>query len=681
MRRHVFRPATLLLVVATLCSGAPEMVLAQVDPVVERIIELGTTDNQVMKWADYATNRFGGRLTGSDAYTNAAEWALWQFRQWGIQAELHEVGEMEVGFNRGPWFGKMVTPRETSLYFGTPSYTAGTRGLQRGRVVIMEADPFSINGRNPSPEEVEEKRLAVEEALAEVAADPEAFNGAWVLIPGENSGFARDGRRNTPEYSDTRLMPPLTRALVDAGALGTIQRAGLPLRILDGHVTDWDHLPELPDIKLLDTQYDEIRALVEDGQEVELEFDIRNWFKMGPVKYHNIVATIPGRERPDELVIMGGHFDSYDGGTGGVDDGSGFSPGMEALRLIQAAGGRPKRSVVMILFAAEEAGLVGSQVWLADHPELHDRIVAMINRDGSPSAITGIVVPPSWEDDVREVAGPLESLDPRWPFSVEVNPYPAVRPTSPGGTDASSFAKEGVPLVNFRTETDYSYIRAWHTLYDLYSELVPYTEHQEHSALVMAVMAYGMANLDETLSREDVYLPDGLFADIVTASGARLMVSLDHENAPLQVTHFIRIAEGNTGPPARSYGRGGRTTSVGRVTEVVDGVIHGVVESETQASMMVRELPLPANSTVPTAGTGTFGLTGPNSFAILSGQGGPPAGSFTPMGRVVAGSRRLADLASGMEIRTIRILRSGEAAAAFPTDDASFQELLAGAGG
>lgn len=681
MRKHTNLLAILLLALAPALAVIPTPLAGQNDPVVQKIIELGTTDNQVMTWADYATNRFGGRLTGSDAYTNATAWALWQFQQWGIEAELHSVGEIPVGFNRGPWFGKMVAPHEASLYFGTPSFTAGTKGVQKGRVVILEADPFSIPGRNPSPEDVEAKRAAVAEAIAEVNQNAGAFDGAWVLIPGENSGFGRDGRRSTPEYSDSRLMPPLTRTLVEAGALGTIQRAGLPMRILDGHVDRWEELPELPDIKLLDTQYDEIRGLVEAGQEVELEFDIRNWFKMGPVEYHNIVAVLPGTTYPDEYIVLGGHFDSFDGGTGGVDDGSGFSPGMEALRLISAAGGAPKRSIAMVLFAAEENGLVGSQAWLRDNPELQDQIVVMINRDGSPSAITGAVVPPGWYQDFQEIAAPLANLNPRWPFTLDENHYPGVKPLNPGGTDASSFAKLGIPTLNFRQETDYSYMRAWHTLYDVYSELVPYTEHQEHSALVTAVVAYGMANLDEPLTRDGVYLPDGLFADIITASGARVIASLDYENAPLQTANFIRIVEGNAGAPARGFGGGGGATTVGSITEVGGGLARAVVESETQQSMMVSDLPLSANSALKHDAPGVLGISGPNTFYLTLAADASLDDRFTALGRVVAGADKLSELSAGDGIRMIRILRSGEAAAAFSADDASFQRLLQRGGG
>ena len=287
--------------------------------------------------------------------------------------------------------------------------------------------------------------------------------------------------------------------------------------MLDGYVASWDKLPVLPDIKLAEGQWNEIKDLVEKGEPVELEFDIRNWFKMGPVKYHSVVATLRGTEFPDEYIVLGGHFDCFSAATGAVDDGSGFAPAMEALRLIQAAGGRPKRSIVVILFAAEEIGLVGSQDWLKDHPGIASKVMMMINRDGSPSAITGAAVPETWLADFKRITAPLITLNPKWPFKLERG-VPRAHATSPGGTDSSSFEMESVPTLRFQTQTDYNYNHAWHTLHDLYSELVPYTAHQQHSALVTAVVAYGAANLDKPLPREGVYLADGLYADIAIGS-------------------------------------------------------------------------------------------------------------------------------------------------------------------
>ena len=131
-----------VIVLASVAAAPQAPVHPAADAVVRKIIELGTNDNRVMVWNDYASNRFGGRESGTNAYNDATAWAVWQFRQWGLEAELDEAGEVPVGFNRGPWFGKMVAPVEKALSFGTPSFTAGTKGVERGPVAILKSDPF-----------------------------------------------------------------------------------------------------------------------------------------------------------------------------------------------------------------------------------------------------------------------------------------------------------------------------------------------------------------------------------------------------------------------------------------------------------------------------------------------------------------------------------------------------------
>lgn len=703
--------AMTLVALAALLVGLQVFVHAQDDPVVAKIIQLGTTDNQVMTWNDYASNRFGGRETGSNAYTDATQWAVWQFKQWGLEAELEEVGEVPVGFNRGPWFGKMVVPTEKALRFGTPSFTAGTKGVQRGGVVILKADPFSIPGRATggqpvAKENVEKKRAAVQAAIVEINANKAAFKNKWVLIPGNvppaSSGFGRDGRRGTklpdgsPEYLDAELMPPLTKALIDAGALGTIQAAPVtakaaqgeqPIGILDGYAASWDRLPVLPDIKLLDAQYAEIKALAEKNQPVELEFDIRNWFKMGPIKYHNVVAAIRGSQYPDEYIVIGGHYDCFSAATGGVDDGSGFAPGMEAVRLIKAAGAKPKRSIVMILFAAEENGLVGSQAWLKKHPEVHAKVVMMINRDGSPSVITGANVPETWYPDFQKITAPLTSLNPKWLFRLD-KALPRAHATSAGGTDSSSFEMQSIPTLNFRTETDYVYSRAWHTLSDTYSELVPYTEHQKHSALVTAVVAYGVANLDKPLTRDGVYLADGLYAAITVGPAdtpKQLMFSLDYVNAPIQTANFIRIVEGKTpqagggrgGPGGGPGGRGGapQVPPIGTV-DVKGGLMTGTIVSDIQKSVAVAKLPKTRNATIKHDVVGILGVSVPNQFYVTLQKNTGLDNKGTALGKVVAGLGQLQDIKKGDPIRSIRITRVGQAARDFKTGDEAFKKLL-----
>ena len=119
-------------VAATLCAGN-----AYAQPAaVKKIIETAKTDNQTMRHLDILTNRFGGRLVGSAGFENSQAWIVKQLEDWGLEVTLEKAGEVPVGFNRGGWWGRAMGEYSETLYFTTPSYTAGTKGKQRGHVVI-----------------------------------------------------------------------------------------------------------------------------------------------------------------------------------------------------------------------------------------------------------------------------------------------------------------------------------------------------------------------------------------------------------------------------------------------------------------------------------------------------------------------------------------------------------------
>jgi carboxypeptidase Q len=286
------------LLVFTLCSLlCVSSVQAQKNKVVDKIIELGRTDNQTMNHLDVLANRFGGRVLGSDAYDNAADWCVAQFKKWGMETELDEVGTLPVGFNRGPWFGRLLSENGMVLHFATPSYTSGTHGVQRGHVVI---EPKS---------------------QAEFDNMKGVLKGAWVLISGENSGWPIDysehgdslrikiiavndsinklnreitmeNRRNrSGEQKKTiplKEEPALFyRQMREAGILGIIQSAAVPIRVLydrrNVNKMTFETLPTVPDIKLEDQQYRIIEQMCKERRYFQLEFDIRNYFKLGPV--------------------------------------------------------------------------------------------------------------------------------------------------------------------------------------------------------------------------------------------------------------------------------------------------------------------------------------------------------------------------------------------------------------
>ena len=477
MKRRFF-PRALTLVLAVL-AAVGSSAFAQ-DKVIRKIIETGTTDNRTMEHADFLVNRIGGRIVGSAALTEAEAWVKEQFESWGLEVLVQEAGEINVGFNRGPWYGRMLSEDGMNLHFGTPAFTSGTRGKQAGHVLL------------------EPKTQAQFDRMKG------ALKGAWVLLDVESNGMALDWR----EQVDTLFYGEM----VEAGVLGFIRSAKVPLRIMydrkDCYNLTMESLPTVCDIILDEAQFRTIREKVLRKDIFQLEFDIRNHFYRGPVKYHNIIGILRGSKYPDEYVMAGGHLDSYDSAAGAVDDGNGATVTMEAARLVATSGAKPKRTMLFCIWTAEEFGLLGSKFFVENRTVPLEKISNYINRDGGPLCATSVTVPPAMYDDYVKVCEPILNLNPEFPFTVNKREGEAQpRPARAGGSDHAYFAMNGVPAVSFR-ETDpkgynFEYGEIWHTERDIFNKLIP--EYMEHSAVVTAVVLYGLANLDHLLSREGLY--------------------------------------------------------------------------------------------------------------------------------------------------------------------------------
>ncbi len=507
---------TLAIVIATV-GGT----VSAKDRTVEKIIAEGTSNPQVGNHLDILTGRFGGRMVGSAAFDDAANWMLHKYGQWGIRAYKEEAGQVPVGFNRDAWFGRAYgVDGLDHLHFATPSFTSGTHGRQIGHVL-------------PEPR-----------SKAEFDRMHGKLKGAWVLLTGKSTGFPinktskgdsiraaalhyndsvtivnrRIMTNNRNNGTDSALIPLkdepalFYHEMCDAGVLGFIQAAETPIRalydrpLLNDSTTTFDNLPTQPEIKLDEHQFALIERAARERRDILLEFDIRNHFRLGPIKYHNVIAEIKGTDYPDEYVIISGHLDSYDVGTGAIDCGTGIGPMLEAARLLAAAGAKPKRTIRFIAFGAEEYGLFGAQAYCKKHKKELDKISIILNRDGGPEPPVGISVPAAMINDFKKVCEPLSDIDPTIPFEVtEAAPRP--RPTKYGGNDGTVFAVEGVPTYYFRLSdvdgTNFNYGEIWHTENDILNRENP--RYQQHTAIVTAIVALGIANLDHQLSREGMF--------------------------------------------------------------------------------------------------------------------------------------------------------------------------------
>lgn len=508
--------------IVTFLSICAVFSLSAQDKVIQKVLETGRTDNQTMVHADFLSNRIGGRPIGSHSLQDAEAWAAETFRSWGLEVVTQEVGEIGVGFTRGPWSGRMLGGEGMQLHFVTPTYTAGTKGPQKGRVLI---EPRS---------------------RAEFESMKGALKGAWVLIGGESNGFALDwsergdsiravkiarneeiAKENNEirmwnwthkedeqkPYKDYESEPALFyREMVQAGVLGFIQSAKVPMQAhydrLNCYNLTMENLPTVCDIKLDSHQYDVIKEMTRERRDFMLEFDIRNHFFKGPVKYHNVIGMIKGSKYPDEYVILGGHLDAYDIASGAVDDCNGVSVTMEAARLLATSGAKPKRTMLFCLWTGEEYGLLGSKYFVESGFAPLDKISNYFNRDGGPLCAVSVTATPAMYDDFVKVCEPVLGYSQDIPFTVnkrEGEPRP--RPKMAGGSDHAYFAMNGVPTIGLN-ETDvrgydFNYREIWHTESDNYNKLIP--EYLEHSAVMSAVISYGIANLPHLLSRDGLY--------------------------------------------------------------------------------------------------------------------------------------------------------------------------------
>lgn len=433
------------------------------DPTIQKIVELGIRDSKVDEPLHQLAEVIGPRLTGSHRLMQAEAWARDRFAAFGLDAKLERWGEVPVGFDRGPWSGGMVAPAQVSFDFTTRAWSPGVFGPARGRAVMYPPD------------------------LAAVKKQPTRFAGAWIVHPAKDE-------------IDQATRTAIDDALAAAGALGHIDRArdrgGKLVHTSGEHEIAWTAIPRDVHVLLRGDQHDDLSKRIAAGEPVELEFAIDNRFFRGPVPQYNVVADLRGSELPDELVIVGGHIDSWDGAQGAVDNATGCATTIEAARLLVAAGAKPRRTIRFMLWSGEEQGLLGSKAYVEAHPELADRTSAVLVHDGGTNFLSGLKVTPEMAADMKQVFAPVLALDPELPFALWYTD--AMRP---GGSDHSPFIAKGIPGFFWEQSGRADYDHSHHTQYDTVAFAI--AEYQRHSAMVVAIGALGLANLDHRLDRTD----------------------------------------------------------------------------------------------------------------------------------------------------------------------------------
>ena len=247
---------------------------------------------------------------------------------------------------------------------------------------------------------------------------------------------------------------------------------------------------EVPMAFLTTESYGLIWRLLKRGP-VEIEVDLKNTFSDGPVEVYNTVAEIPGSEKPDEVVIIGGHIDSWDLGTGATDNGTGIMAVLEAARALKAVGVKPKRTIRFVLFSGEEEGLHGSRAYVQAHEKEMDKISGVLIHDTGTGRVKSIGLEGRY--DLREVMDKVVE-----PFKEAVD-LEELSMRKMMGTDHQSFLPKGVPA--FAVAQDMAeYRKTHHTESDTFDKVYP--DEINQGAKVLAAWAYNVAMLPDILPRD-----------------------------------------------------------------------------------------------------------------------------------------------------------------------------------
>jgi len=458
-------------------AAAPEPAPISADPVVVAMVDLAKASSEVEDHVRVLAVDIGPRLTGSTEIAAAERWAVDRFTAWGLTATREQWGELPVGFERGKASGQVIRPEREALEFTTWAWTPGTRG-QEG----LEAGG-PIRGQ----------ALRYPSSTAELRALKPYLRDAWIMVP---------WRSNGPSGS---LNSQIERAFAKAPIAGLVRAAGAaddPLIHSHGnHRLDPAKLPKRVEIRLRGDQHAALVERMTAGEYVELEFGVANRLLPGPVPAFNVIAELPGAEFPDERVIVGGHLDSWDGASGAVDNATGVATTMEAARLIAAAcasaNTQPRRTISFMLWSGEEQGLLGSNGWVEAHPELLDGISGVFVHDNGTNYISELAATPEMWAAMQQVFEPVTKLAPAtMPFALRV-----VEALPWESTDSTSFMRAEVPAFFWVQAGRSDYRRYHHTQHDHVDAVID--EYQRHSALVVAIAAWNLAQLDAPLDRRN----------------------------------------------------------------------------------------------------------------------------------------------------------------------------------
>ena len=522
------------LLILCLTVGAQIAPVEKVDlEMIGKIRSEGLERSQVMQTLSYLTDVIGPRLTGSPNMKAANEWTKTKMTEWGlVNAHLESWGEFGRGWSFDRASIHVVEPVPFPVIGYPKAWTPGTNGAITSEVVFAdiktEADFEKYRGKlkgaivltTPMREvqawfKAPGERLSDERLLAMANADltPQQRPGG---PGGPPNDFRQTMALNQKKTEFFRSEGVAVLADTSRGDGGTVFVQG-------GGPRDKNAVQSLPSITIGIEHYGRIMRILQKGIKVRMEVNIQARFYDDETAAYNTIGEIPGTDKKDELVMLGGHLDSWHGGTGATDNAAGCAVALEAVRILKALGVQPRRTIRVALWSGEEQGLLGSRGYVSQHfasrpappappagqqpdplagirgqqqgpltlkPE-HEKFSVYFNLDNGTGKIRGVYL--QGNEAARQV------------FRAWLAPFKdlgasTLTISNTGGTDHQAFDGVGLPGFQFIQDPVEYDTRTHHSNMDVYDRIQ--ADDMKQASVIMAAFVYNAAMREEKFPRK-----------------------------------------------------------------------------------------------------------------------------------------------------------------------------------
>src|SRR5437016_5721201 len=464
------------------------------DPIAEmdtKILEQVKSDQAELKSnLQYLADRIGPRLTGSPQLDQASHWTMERFKELGLANVKLEPWTIANSWTRGPATGHIISPTRHTLTLETAGWSAATKGALRGPVIGIAAE---------KAEDLQQYKGKLKGAIVIVGRPREMVSpGHPLLTPwGEETiPVAMPKLENRKPFdfeAYMKLRQAQTKFFAEEGVSAVLQGSEKWYGLMNMSAIGREYMSSaIPTAHMTRENYTLLWRLLDAGA-VEAEVNITSGFSGKPVEVYNTVAEIVGTEKPDEIVIVGGHLDSWDLGTGATDNGTGSMAVLEAARVLKKLGVKPKRTIRFVLFTGEEQGLNGSKAYVKAHQKELEKISGVLVHDSGTGKVLTIGLMGNYA--VRETID--RALNPLARAKEIGLAEPTLR--SEGGSDHVPFDQAGVPGF-WCVQDNVDYDKTHHSQADALDRVR--WEDLTEGAQVLAVFAYNVAQLPEMLPRK-----------------------------------------------------------------------------------------------------------------------------------------------------------------------------------